>query len=93
MYNNFPFPNPTKDQIDSIENAFDNVLKARASFSYNDLSEIYSPTNMPPQIKRAHEDLDKAVLSAYGLPVETNDLEIFGKLLEKRDELLQKITN
>lgn len=90
MYNNFPFPNPSKDQIDAIENAFDNVLKARATFSYNELDEIYSPEKMPPQIKLAHERLDREVFKLYDLPTETQDSEIFEKLLEKRDELLQK---
>lgn len=90
MYNNFPFPVPSNAQIDAIEDAFENVLKARASFSYNDLSEIYEPNKMPAQILRAHQGLDKVVYELYDLPLEIEEKEIFEKLLAKRDELLQK---
>jgi hypothetical protein len=90
MFNNFPFPVASNSQIDAIEDAFETVLKARASFSYNDLSEIYEPSKMPPQILWAHQGLDKVVFELYGFPKEIKEVDIFEKLLSKRDELLQK---
>jgi hypothetical protein len=73
VYNNFPWPeNPTEKQIKSIEEKAQNVLDARSHFSYG-LADIYDPLFMPPILRKAHNELDKAVDLAYRSIAFTND--------------------
>ncbi|MBK9249130.1 MAG: class I SAM-dependent DNA methyltransferase [Ignavibacteria bacterium] len=66
VYNNFPWPeSPTEKQIKSIETAAQKVLDARAAFPESSLAVLYDPRSMPPALVKAHNELDKAVDSAY----------------------------
>jgi uncharacterized protein with GYD domain len=65
VYNNFPWPeNLTDKQIATLEEKAQKVLEARSQFSYA-LADMYDPLFMPPVLRKAHNDLDKAVDSAY----------------------------
>lgn len=65
-YNNFPFPeNISEKQIKNIEEKAQKVLDVRAEFSQNSLAELYDQSSMPPSLTKAHNELDKAVDSAY----------------------------
>jgi hypothetical protein len=66
VYNNFPWPeNPSAKQIQAIENTAKKVLDARALFTESSLADLYDPITMPPQLVKAHNELDKAVDLAY----------------------------
>ncbi len=66
VYNNFPWPeNPTEKQIKTIEEASQNILNVRSSFTDNSLSDLYNTLTMPLALVRAHNELDKAVDLAY----------------------------
>jgi hypothetical protein len=66
VYNNFPFPeNPTEKQKIIIAEKAQNVLDIRSSFPNNSLADLYNPLTMPPTLIKAHNELDKAVDSAY----------------------------
>lgn len=66
VYNNYPWPlNPENKQIRSIELAGKNVLEIRANFSNSSLADLYDPLTMPPELVKAHNELDKAVDLAY----------------------------
>ena len=41
------------------------VLEVRSSFPNSSLADLYNPLTMPPTLIKAHNDLDKAVDSAY----------------------------
>jgi hypothetical protein len=65
VYNNFPWPeNPNEKQIKQIEEKAQKVLEARSQFSYA-LADMYDPLFMPPVLRKAHNELDKAVDLAY----------------------------
>jgi hypothetical protein len=66
VYNNFPWPEPTKAQRAAIEAATKGVLDARAAHPKSTLADLYDPVTMPPNLVKAHQALDRAVDSAYG---------------------------
>lgn len=66
VYNNFPWPaDPTDKQKAAIEQAAQAVLDARAAHPDASLADLYDPVAMPPDLRRAHQALDKAVDAAY----------------------------
>ena len=67
VYNNFPFPkNITDKQREKVEQAAQAVLDARAQFAEATLADLYDPDAMPPELLKAHRDLDAAVDACYG---------------------------
>lgn len=67
VYNNFPWPDkPTEKQVAAVEQAAQAVLDARAAHPESSLADLYDPVAMPPDLRRAHQALDKAVDAAYG---------------------------
>ncbi|KAF0183244.1 MAG: DNA methyltransferase [Nitrospirae bacterium] len=75
-YNNFPWPDkPTEKQVAAVEQAAQAVLDARASHPESSLADLYDPVAMPPDLRKAHQSLDKAVDAAYGKKTFTSDAE------------------
>ncbi|MFV0320765.1 MAG: class I SAM-dependent DNA methyltransferase, partial [Alphaproteobacteria bacterium] len=64
-YNTFPWPNPTKAQKDKIMACAQAVLDARAEYPDETYADLYDATLMPPDLRKAHKNLDKAVEAAY----------------------------
>ena len=76
VYNNYPFPkNVTEKHKELVEKKSQNVLDIRASFSDCSLADLYDPLSMPPNLKKAHQELDKAVDNCYGTKSFKNDKE------------------
>ena len=66
VYNNFPWPNPTDQQKAKIEQTAQAILDARALYPDASLADLYDETTMPPELRKAHQQNDKAVMMAYG---------------------------
>lgn len=66
VYNNFPWPNPTDQQRAKIEQTAQAILDARALYPDASLADLYDETTMPPELRKAHQQNDKAVMMAYG---------------------------
>jgi len=90
-YNNFPFPDTTPDQDTAIETAAAAVLEARANYPTSSLSDLYNPTSMPTDLCKAHNNLDKAVLAAFGLKPTTTDEAILSTLFTRYAMLTREI--
>ena len=71
VYNNFPWPNPTDEQKAKIEQTAQAILNARALYPDSSLADLYDELTMPVELRRAHQDNDRAVMQAYGFPVKT----------------------
>ncbi len=83
VYNNFPWPNdPTDKQRESIDKAGQAVLDARAAHTDASLADLYDPVAMPPDLRKAHQALDKAVDTAYGKKTFASDAERVAFLFE-----------
>ena len=65
VYNNFPWPTPTDAQKEKIEQTAQAVLDARALYPDASLADLYDETTMPPELRRAHQANDRAVMQAY----------------------------
>lgn len=92
VYNNFPFPENVSDKIfKSIELAAKKILDTRLLFPNNSLADIYHPSTMPPELIKAHNELDKLVDLAYRpqpFTSESNRLEYLFNLYESYTERL-----
>ena len=71
VYNNFPWPNPTEDQKQKIEQTAQAILDARALYPDSSLADLYDELTMPVELRKAHQDNDRAVMQAYGFNVKT----------------------
>ena len=66
VYNNFPFPTPTEAQRAKIEQTAREILDARAGYPDASLADLYDELTMPPELRKAHQRNDRAVMEAYG---------------------------
>lgn len=69
VYNNFPWPLPTEEQKAKIEQTAQGILDARALFPEASLADLYDEVAMPPELRKAHQMNDRAVMEAYGWKV------------------------
>lgn len=66
VYNNFPWCDPTDEQKAKIEKMAQEILDARALYPQCSLADLYDELTMPPELRKAHQENDKAVMEAYG---------------------------
>lgn len=66
VYNNFPWPTPTDEQRAKIEQTAQGILDARALYPDASLADLYDELTMPPELREAHRENDKTVITAYG---------------------------
>ena len=66
IYNNFPWPTPTDAQKAKIEKTAQAILDARNLYPDCSLADLYDEVAMPVELRRAHQENDKAVMEAYG---------------------------
>lgn len=67
VYNNFPWPMPSDEQKAKIEQTAQAILDARALYPDSSLADLYDELTMPVELRKAHQQNDKAVMEAYGL--------------------------
>lgn len=66
VYNNFPWPTPTEQQKQKIEQTAQAILDARSLYPDSSLADLYDELTMPPELRKAHHQNDMAVMQAYG---------------------------
>lgn len=66
VYNNFPWPVPTEKQKAKIEQSAQAILDARSLYPDCSLAVLYNEVTMPPELRKAHQVNDRAVMEAYG---------------------------
>ena len=71
VYNNFPWPAPTDAQKAKVEQTAQAILDARAKYPDSSLADLYDDLTMPIELRKAHQDNDRAVMQAYGFDVKT----------------------
>jgi hypothetical protein len=89
VYNNYPWPEaPSDKQKQSVEEAAQAVLDARAQYPDSSLADLYDPNTMPPVLVKAHQQLDKVVDLCYRPQPFTSE----AKRIEYLFELYEKYT-
>ncbi|MDE0354904.1 MAG: class I SAM-dependent DNA methyltransferase [Deltaproteobacteria bacterium] len=84
-YNTFPMP-PADSDLAVLEALAQTVLEARAVHPGATLADLYDPNLMPPNLRRAHQALDRAVDQLYrrsGFTSERERVEHLFMLYEK----------
>ncbi|MBE6021895.1 MAG: SAM-dependent DNA methyltransferase [Cellulosilyticum sp.] len=90
VYNNFPWPTPTEEQKKRIEETAQGILDARAKYPNSSLADLYDPLTMPPELLKAHQLNDKAVMQAYGFSIkDTSEADCVAKLMQMYKELTE----
>jgi hypothetical protein len=93
VYNNFPWPEKvTEENKKKVEECAQNILDVRAKFPQSSLADLYDPNTMPPELVKAHTDLDRAVDACYGKKFETKEqrieflFELYKKYVQEKNE-------
>ena len=89
VYNNFPWPTPTDEQKARIEATAQAILDARAKYPDCSLADLYDEVTMPPELRRAHQENDRAVMAAYGFSTKMTESECVAELFK----MYQALTN
>ena len=90
VYNNFPWPNPTEKQKAKIEQTAQAILDARALYPNSSLADLYDETLMPSELRKTHQNNDRAVMEAYGFPVKSSFTE--SNCVAELMKMYQKLT-
>ena len=91
VYNNFPWPTPTEEQKAKIEQTAQAILDARALYPDSSLADLYDELTMPPELRKAHQNNDRAVMQAYGIPVRgTTESSCVAALMEMYQKLVEE---
>ncbi len=90
VYNNFPWPDAIDEQKATIEKLAQNILDARALYPESTLADMYGDNSMPfhPELVKAHQILDRAVVKLYGFQKDTTEPAIVASLMERYQRLM-----
>ena len=92
VYYNFPFPKVNDEEKQKIEKTAQAILDARKLYPENSLADMYGEEMyLYPELLKAHQNNDRAVMQAYGFDVKTMTesscvaelMKIYQKLVEK----------
>ena len=90
VYNNFPWCEPSPEQKKRIEETAQGILDARALYPDCSLADLYDELTMPSELRKAHQQNDKAVMQAYGFWGKLNsESECVAELMKLYQELVE----
>lgn len=88
VYNNFPWPTPTETQKAKIEQTSQAILDARALYPDSSLADLYNELSMSPELRRARQNNDRAVIQACGFSVkDMNESKCVAELMKLYQKL------
>lgn len=91
VYNTFPWPKASIEQMKKIEKTAQEILNARALFPDSTLADLYDPLTMPSELRKAHRKNDTEVMKAYGFSIKnTSEADCVANLMEMYQELSSK---
>jgi hypothetical protein len=91
VYNNFIWPDCTIEQKAKIERTAQGILDARAKYPNDTYADLYDDTVMPYDLRKAHQDNDRAVWEAYGRAWPINDeIACVAHLMKLYQEMTKK---
>ena len=91
VYNNFPWPTPTDAQKAKIEQTVQTTLDACALYPDCSLADLYNEIALPPELRKAHQQNDRAVMQAYGFDVgATTETSCVAELMRMYQKLTEQ---
>ena len=73
-----------KQHIDQTAQA---ILDARAKYPNCSLADLYDEVAMPPELRKAHQENDRAVMAAYGFSTKMSESECVAELFKMYQEM------
>ena len=90
VYNNFPWCEPSEKQKTQIEKTAKKILDARSKYSDCTMAQLYGENSyLFPELLKAHEENDKAVMNAYGFEYGIDESEIVARLFKMYEKLVK----
>ena len=90
FYNNFPWPTPTEQQKAEIEKTAQAILDAKELYPECSLADLYDELTMPPELRKAHQANDKAVMKAYGFKKDLSESATVAELMKLYQNLVEQ---
>ena len=90
VYNTFAWTTPTTRQRKSIEKTAQAILDARENIHGSSFAAMYDDSLMPSELRKAHEENDRAVCKAYGWDENISENEIVNELFKLYHKLTGK---
>ena len=91
VYNTFVWPTPSDEHKDKIRKTAQLILAAREAHSNASLSSLYDESLMPSNLRKAHQENDKAVMEAYGFNWRNmTESECVAELMKLYQDLVNK---
>lgn len=91
VYNNFPWIILTDEQKNELTMTGKRILRARELYPDWSLADLYNELTMPPELRKAHQENDKAVMSAYGFDWRTmTSAECVAELMKMYQNLVKQ---
>ena len=91
-YNNFPWPKePSEKNKKQVEEKAQKVLDTRAKYPDSSLADLYDPLLMPPDLVKAHQELDRAVDLCYRPQAFTSEMARIEFLFDLYEEYLNPL--
>lgn len=92
VYNTFPLPPVHSERLERLHSYADAILSARANHPDANLADLYDPDLMPPVLRKAHQDLDRAVDKLYRRNGFTSERERVEHLLGLYEKMVAPVT-
>jgi len=86
VYHTFPIP---KAGYDTLKQYAEKILDIRANYADQTLADLYDPDTMPSDLKKAHNNLDRAVEKLYRKKPFDSDHERIEYLLSEYEEMVE----
>ena len=90
VYNNFPWPTVSEEQEKRIIQTAQSILDARAKYPNATFAALYDELTMPPDLRKAHQENDRAVMAAYGFSAKMTESECVAELFKLHQALAKK---
>ena len=91
VYNAFPFIELTEKQKIKIEKTAQGILDTRALYPNSSLADLYDELTMPVELRKAHQENDKAVMEAYEFDWRNmTESDCVAELMKMYQELVKK---
>lgn len=91
VYNNFPWCKPTIKQKQQIEKTAQMILAARNLYANASLADLYDELTMPKELRKAHQENDKAVMQAYNFDwKKMNEVQCVSELMKMYQNIVDK---
>ena len=88
VYNNFPWPTPTKEQKAEIERTAQAIIDARNLYDECSLADLYGEKLICfSSLLKAHQENDRAVMKTYGFNIKMTESECVAELMKMYQEL------